>query len=169
MTAKDTEFYDIDLTSPQGLSLLFRVGMWWRIFYGVIRIVLALALLKMVGSPLTEFIQNLIAHPLTGVLSEYVLEMVLLFLSQYNYTVTYFLAGYFLFWGSIEIILSLCLLKQILWAFPLTMGLIVLFILYSIVRFTETESLTLLGVILFDCAILYLVRHEYEVLKKRLA
>jgi uncharacterized membrane protein len=146
-------------------TLMFKLSMWWRIFYGFLRIILGISLLKVIGQPLSEFIHTILSHEITGKTSDAILEHIYTFFEIHNFTATYFVSGYFIFWGIIDIALSFFLLKHIKAAFPVTMGLITLFIIYSAYRFTFTHSFVLLGVIIIDLVILALINAEYKKLK----
>lgn len=155
--------FDVEtLTSPKNLSLLFKLSMWWRIFYGFLKVVVGIALLKMIGQSLSDFAYLLMAHELTGPKGDAVLEQLYNIFDTHDITVTYFIACYFLFWGIVDMILSGCLLRHIRQAFPITMSLIALFICYGVFRLTHTHSYTLAGIIVIDIAILYLVYTEYK-------
>ena len=149
------------------LPFLFRASMWWRIFYGFLRIILGTVLLRMTGQTVSDFVYTLLSHEITGDMSDVVLGKLYVLFEIHDFTITHFLALYFLFWGTVDIILSICLLKHIVRIFPIAMGLIVLFILYGIIRFSITHSLVLLGIIFLDICILYLINNEYGVLKKK--
>ncbi len=147
----------------QHLSFLFKLSMWWRIVYGFLRLFLGATLLKITGQPLAEFIYTLMSHELTGKTTDILLEKMYILIDTHDITVTYFIAFYFIFWGAVDIVLSLCLLHHIKKAFPVAMGIIVLFILYGIIRLSITHSLILAGVIVVDLIILYLIHDEYRV------
>ncbi len=156
------KLYTTEVTSPEGMSILFKLSMWWRIFYGLLRLFVGIALLRLIGQPLSEFVYTLMAHEITGKTGDAVLEKIYLLFETHDFTVTYFIASYFIFWGIIEIILSFCLLRRVRSAFPITMAFIVVFICYSIFRLTHTHSLILLSVIIIDIGIFYLIKHEYS-------
>ena len=163
------EHFDIHHpTSPPSMSFLFHASMWWRIFYGFLRVVLGISLIHMTGESITTFIQMLMAHETTGLRTDTLLGMLYTFFNHYDVRITYFLAFYFIFWGVIDIVLSICLLKHILRAFPIAMALIALFIVYGIYRFTHTHSLMLICVIIFDIGMLFLINYEYQKLKYHL-
>lgn len=151
--------------SPASLSFLFQISMWWRIIYGLFRLILGIALLRLIGQQLSEFIYTLMAHEFTGRAGDAVLEHIYQLFQTHNFTITYFIALYFIFWGITEIVLSLCLLHHIRVVFPITMALITLFIGYSVFRFGHTHSLILLSVICIDIVILYLINTEYKKFK----
>lgn len=152
----------VDVVVPVNFSLLFRVSMWWRIVYGGLRIILSITLLQLVGKTFSDITYTLMQHEFTGPKGDVVLERVYALFSTHDFTVTYFVAGYFLFWGTVDAVLSLCLLRHIRVAFPVAMGLIALFIGYGVFRFTHTHSMVLFGVIIMDIIILALIYHEYK-------
>ena len=148
-------------TTPH-FSFLFRLSMWWRIFYGVLRLALGITILHIVGKPISHLVFSLMSHEISGRKGDAVLEMLYRLLEIHQFTASYFISGYFLFWGSVDIFLSICVLKGIKNAYPVTMGLIVLFICYGAFRFVHTHSLILLSVIVIDLGILYLINKEYK-------
>ena len=63
-----------DVAKPASLSLLFNIGMWWRIVYGLLRLILGIAFLRLVGQPLSAFVYTLMSHELTGFFGDAILE-----------------------------------------------------------------------------------------------
>lgn len=141
------------------------MSMWWRIAYGVMRIILGITFLKRIGEPFAEMIYTLMSHELSGSRGDAVLEYVYTSIATHEFTVTYFIASYFIFWGMVDIVLSLCLLRHKLFVFPLTIGLIMLFIGYSCWRLTFTHSFILFGIICIDVGILYIIYRQYRQLR----
>ncbi len=144
---------------------LFFVSMYWRIFYGFIRIIFGIALLKVVGAPLLDVLADFLSHEFLEGPSDILFMMITKLLADHHFSVTYFLSGYFIFWGAIDVLLSYNLIREKLWAFPVSLGLIGLFILYGIFRFTFTHSLVLLSVITLDIIIFFLIYKEYKKVK----
>jgi uncharacterized membrane protein len=149
-------------------TVLFRGSMWWRIGYGSLRLLLGAMLLRVVGIPFSEVFRNIMSHELLQDPTDVLFQFVYHLLEVHTLTVTYFVAFYLIFWGTIDIFLSLCLLRHKLWAFPVSLGLIMLFVLYSVYRVLHTHSPILLGVILIDLCIMYLMHHEYRVQKRKM-
>lgn len=139
---------------------LFEFGMYWRIGYGVLRIIFGFALLKWINTPLADIVQNIMGHEIAEDPSDTLFTFINYFLNIHPVHITYFLAGYVFFWGFIDIVLSISLLKHKPWAFPLTLWLIGLFVCYELFRFTHTHSLVLLGVIGVDIIIMWLIYRE---------
>jgi uncharacterized membrane protein len=148
--------------SQKNVHILFTISMWWRVFYGALRIVLGTALLHNIGQSLSAFVYSIMSHELTGKTGDAILEHFYNLFESHEFTVTYFIATYFIFWGAIDIILSLSLLRHIRIAFPISIALIGLFICYSIFRYTFTHSLVILSVIVIDVVILLLIYSEYR-------
>ena len=148
-------------------SRLFIIGMWWRIGYGFLRILFGLALLKVVGDPLIDVLKNLMSYELLEDPSDILYSFVTHTLTVHPLYVSYFLAFYFIFWGVVDMVLSYHLIKHRLWAFPVSFVLIGGFILYEIIRFTHTHSYILLGIIILDSFILWLIWREYQKMKSK--
>ncbi len=148
--------------NPKTFSRLFQFSMWWRIFYGGLRIFLGLALLRVIGEPLIDIVTTVMDYELLQKTPDILFTLISDLLSRHQFSVTYFLAFYFIFWGSVDAILSHHMLKDDLWAFPISLGLISLFIAYSLFRLTYTHSAVLAGVIIMDIVIMILIHKEYK-------
>ena len=142
-------------------EILFHLGMWWRIFYGFLRIVIAIILLQHIGTPLSDLFLKIMSHELIQDPNDKVIQLI----NHLPYLVTYYLAFYFMFWGAIDIFMSILLLKHKLWAFPVAIYMIVIFIVYEIFRFFQTHSQMLLAVIVMDIFIIWIISREYKKLK----
>jgi uncharacterized membrane protein len=72
---------------------------------------------------------------------------------------------YLLSHGIIKIILVVSLLRNKLWAYPATIVTLFLFITYQLYRLSYGFSLVLVLLTLFDTLIIYLIWHEYKMVK----
>lgn len=157
---------EIEQHEEEVVNVAFHIGMWWRIFYGAMRLALGVVMLKFfIGIPFSELLYDVMSHEVTEDPTDALFQFVYILLQDHSFTVTYFVALYLIFWGIIDVVLSVCLLKRKLWAFPVSIGLIGLFVFYSIYRFFHTHSLVLLGVICIDMLVLYVIHREYRLLK----
>ena len=143
-------------------DVLFRVGMFWRIGYGAVRLVFGFSLLHLVGTPLSDLFFKALSRELIEDPSDIFIRLSEAILQHQSLTVTYFLAAHFMFWGLVDIALSVQVLRKKLWAFPLSMTLIGLFVLYEVYRLTHTHSYILAVVIVFDIMLIWLIHKEYE-------
>ncbi len=158
---------DLNKDEPHVLSVLFRASMWWRISYGSLRLILGFMLLRVIGTPFSDLFYHLMSHEVTEDPKDEIFQLIYNILQDHSFTVTYFVAAYLVFWGVIDVFLSICLLRHKLWAFPVSTGLIALFILYEIYRIFHTHSLILLWIIFIDIIILAIIHREYLVLKEQ--
>lgn len=149
------------------LSTLFHISMWWRIFYGLIRIVLGLVLVKLINVPFSDIFYQIMHYEITDEPTNLFVALISKILLEHQFTVTGFIAVYLMFWGILDVVLSLCLLRHKWWAFPVSLVLIALFIFYEIYRFMHTHSLMLLAVICIDIFIYWLIRREHLELQRR--
>lgn len=145
---------------------LFVYGMWWRIFYGFLRTITGLILLKMVGRSFADIVDSFTGDKIRSYPFDPLFNLVETFFHHFPYTVTHFVAAYFIFWGLIDIILSLALLRHKIWAFHVSIYLIGFFTLYEVYRFFQNHSKTLLLVIFVDTVILWIIHREYLKIKK---
>ena len=144
------------------IDTFFRLGMYWRIIYGTLRLIVGVALLRLVGSSSADIFRRVVGRELLEDPGDPLLRIVRPFMHHFSFSITYFIAAYLIFWGIIDIALSVSLLNKKLWAFPLGMGLIAIFVLYEIYRFLHTHSTFLLVVIVVDLAIIWVIRGEYR-------
>ena len=84
---------------------------------------------------------------------------------QFSVSSQHFVAFYLLSHGLLKIILIAGLLKAKLWAYPTSLAIFSLFIIYQIYRFFYTHSPWLVILTVFDLMVLWLVWHEYNYLK----
>lgn len=144
---------------------IFVVSMWWRILYGILRIIFGITLLNVVGLPLADVLRTLMSHELVEGPHDILFAIgshLLGLLATHPLYISYFIAIYFIFWGTMDVVLSHNLLKHRLWTFPVSFAVIGLFMLYEVIRFTHTHSLILLGVLIIDAGILLLIGREYK-------
>lgn len=80
-----------------------------------------------------------------------------------------FYAFYLLSHGLVKIPLVIGLLKEKLWAYPITIVVLFGFIGYQFYRYTLTHSFGLIVLTIFDVFVLVLVIHEWRVLKRHFA
>jgi uncharacterized membrane protein len=67
--------------------------------------------------------------------------------------------------GVLKLFLIAGLLRNRLWAYPASMVVIILFILYQMYSFVLTQSLGLIALTVFDCLLVFLIWHERGVVR----
>lgn len=93
----------------------------------------------------------------------------LLSLAQ-NFTVStqHFYAFYLLSHGLIKVLLVIGLLRNKLWAYPVSLVVLGLFIVYQLYRFSYTHGLGLIVLTVFDVMVMGLIWHEYRLVRRHL-
>lgn len=133
--------------------------MYWRILYGAARVFIGYKLLSLVGLPAYQAYQHLMRRELSET-HDAVFQLIGRELAHHGFSITYFLAAYLLFWGLLDIALSISMLRHYLWAFMVSFVLMGLFIAYELFRLSHTHSHALFGFIVIDVFIAYLIYHE---------
>lgn len=150
-------------------SRIFRLAMTVKIFYGIIKIAFALALWKWatIVDPAGLFYQ-LTAKEIIEDSNDLFVRVVSPLIKHLSVDSTTFAVFYLLFWGIVDdIFLSINILRDRLWAFPFALSLITLFVIYEMYRVLHTHSLILVGIIIIDVGIFYLIAKEYNKVIKR--
>lgn len=93
-----------------------------------------------------------------GFLFEFVMREV----GPMSLSTRYFVGIYLLVHGLLNFFVVYNLFRNRLWAYPLAMGVVFLFVLYQFYRLAHTHSPILLVVTLFDIAFIILTWHEYR-------
>lgn len=164
----NTTKQQIQVKDKDVFSTVFRLAMWWKILYGVYKVVLGLVLIKWVAIDPANLFYQLMSTEMIEDPNDLFVRIASPIIEHVTTGTTMFVALYLIFWGIVDdIFLSINILRDKLWAFPFTLTLIALFIPYELYRVFHTHSLILVGIIIFDIAIFTIVANEYKKLKQR--
>lgn len=144
---------------------VFRMVLGWRIFYGICKVIFALALIKWVVLDPSNIFYQLMSQELLEDSNDFFVRFARPIIDHLTITTstTTFIAVYLLFWGIVDdIILSINILRDKLWAFPVALALIALFVPYELYRVIHTHSLILAGMIVFDIVLFKIILTEYR-------
>jgi len=75
----------------------------------------------------------------------------------------HFASAYLIGHGVLKIFLAVCLLRERLWAFPVALAVLAVFVTYQLLRFDRTHSLVLLLLTVVDIVVMALIWREYRV------
>jgi uncharacterized membrane protein len=79
-----------------------------------------------------------------------------------------FYAFYLLSHGIIKLLLVAGLLRNKLWAYPASLVVLGLFIVYQLYRFSYTHGVGLIVLTVFDVIVMGLIWHEYQMVRRHL-
>jgi uncharacterized membrane protein len=87
-----------------------------------------------------------------------------------NYTIStqHFYAFYLLSHGVIKAFLVIGLLRNKIWAYPVSLVVLGLFIAYQLYRFSYTHGIGLIVLTFFDIIVMGLIWHEYRLVRRHL-
>jgi uncharacterized membrane protein len=97
--------------------------------------------------------------------SDFIAAHLFQFAQQFAVTSGTFIAVYLLSRGLIKLVLVVALLKNQLWAYPSSLVVLGLFIIYQIYQITVTFSAFLIGLTIFDLLVMWFIWREYQVLR----
>lgn len=134
------------------------------------------ALLEIVGGFALFFIsQQFVIQTLYSITQEELIEDPKDFIAHYIFQSAqhltlggqHFAAFYLLSHGILKGFLIINLLKEKLWAFPLSIAVFGLFIVYQLYRYSLTHSIWLLALTVLDLAVIWLTMKEYKYRKEK--
>lgn len=145
----------------------FRLAMGWRIVYGALKLILGGMILKWATLDPAGLFYRLMQHEIIEDPGDLFVRLVGPMVEHISSNTSIFIALYLLFWGVVDIFLSVYILKRKLWAFRVALWVIAFFIIYEIYRLSYMHSLGLLIVIVVDMGMLLLIWIEYQKLSAR--
>jgi uncharacterized membrane protein len=101
--------------------------------------------------------------------NDFVATHLLRLAQDFTVSTQHFYAFYLLSHGLIKAFLVVGLLRNKLWAYPASLVVLGLFIVYQLYRFSYTNSFGLIVLTVFDVVVMGLIWHEYRVVRRHLA
>jgi uncharacterized membrane protein len=88
------------------------------------------------------------------------------FAAHFSVSSQHFYAFYLLSHGLVKIALVVGLLRNRLWAYPASLVVMSLFIVYQLYRYSYTHSAALIVLSVFDVVVIGLIWHEYRLVRR---
>jgi uncharacterized membrane protein len=101
--------------------------------------------------------------------NDFVATHLLSLAQDFTVSTQHFYAFYLLSHGLIKAFLVVGLLRNKLWAYPASLVVLGLFIVYQLYRYSYTNSFGLIVLTVFDLVVMALIWHEYRVMRRHLA
>jgi uncharacterized membrane protein len=144
------------------LDRVFDVSITLKGLDGVLEVIGGVLLLFLTPHRLNAIVMFLTQHELSQDPKDFIATHLLFYAQRYTASTALFLTVYLLSHGIIKIILVVALLQQRLWAYPVAIVVLGVFIVYQIYRLALQLSLGLLALTLFDIFIVGLTVLEYR-------
>ncbi len=153
-------------TKPSVLHVGFEVAILLKGVHAALEIVGGLLLWLVNPSTLNSWIRLLTQNELAEDPKDYVAHLLRRMGQHYSVNAQHFGVFYLLTHGLIKVVLVMLLWRGKLWAYPLMVVVLILFIAYQIFRWTSTHSSTLIFLSGFDAIFVWLTLAEYRRLKR---
>jgi uncharacterized membrane protein len=122
--------------------------------------------LLLISGKMTSFIESVVNNELVKDPNDFLASHTAALLTHIASGSQYFAAWYLLSHGIIKAALVVALMKNKLWAYPVSIYSLIAFILYQCVRWTHTHSIFLVLLTIFDIFLIWLIAHEYRYILK---
>ena len=155
----------MEFTSQQEkkIGLYFRLGVFFKGLFSLVEIIGGLLALFVPVSYVTDIVVRLAEGELVEDPNDFVATNLLHLAQHYAMASGTFIAIYLLSRGLIKIFLVVALLKNQLWAYPSSLVVLGLFVLYQLYQIATTHSVLLILFTVFDAIVMWFIWKEYEV------
>jgi len=152
--------------TEKSIHRLFEVSIWLKGLHSLIEIAGGILIALVSTSDITSFVKALTEDQLipNDLIANYLLRSA----SELSIATKSFAAFYLLSHGVVKVFLVAGLLRDKAWAYPASLVTLSLFIAYQIYRFTLTHSIALILLTLFDLLVIWLILHEYRLIRLHL-
>lgn len=147
------------------IHISFEIGLMIKGIHSLIEIVGGALMFYLTPNRVSVLARFLTKHELSEDPRDVVANFLLNFSGSFSISTQHFAEFYLMSHGIIKCILIILLWRRKLWAYPLTIVTLILFITYQIYRYTLTQSVFLILLTIFDAAIIALTYLEYKNLK----
>ena len=151
------------------IGQFFRISIMLKGLHAVLEIIGGLLLVFISPAVITKFVVWITQNELLEDPNDFIANYLLNAAARVSLSSLIFGASYLLSHGILKLILVIALLKRKLWAYPCSLALFSLFVVYQIYRFSITYSLGLFILTVFDLVVIWLIWKEYKIIRKRSA
>ena len=143
----------------------FEIGILLKGIDGVLEIIGGILLVFLNPARLNKLIIILTQHELSENPQDMFVSIMIKLNSNFSVSTQYFGVFYLILHGLVKFILVILLWKKKIWAYPLTIASLILFIIYQIYRYTIDHSMWLILLTVFDIIMILLTFIEYKRMK----
>jgi len=153
--------------SEKYIYRFFRLSIYFKGALSLIEIASGIAALLISPATIGAFIISVSQNQLLEDPDDFFALHALSIGQSFSLTPQLFLAFYFLSRGIIKLGLVAALLKNKLWAYPAALTVLGAFMIYQIYQYFVTYSFWLLALTIFDAVVMWLIWHEYKIVRAR--
>jgi uncharacterized membrane protein len=149
-------------SSHRSLDRAFRITVTLKGLDGVLEVIGGLVLLIVSPASIEHLVRFFTAHELAQDPHDFIARHLLHSASQLSRSATIYGGIYLLTHGLAKVVLVVLVLRDKLWAYPLMIVLLGVFIVYQVYRLTYRVSSGLIVLTLFDLLVVWLTWREYR-------
>lgn len=154
------------ITLKNKIHLVFEVSILLKGLHAILEIVGGVLIFFITKAYVISTVLSITQEELSEDSKDFIAHYLIIMSNNFSISSQHFIAFYLLSHGVIKLFLVINLFKKKLWAYPLSILVFSLFILYQLYRFSSTHSVWLLLLTLFDIIIIWLTLREYQYIKK---
>jgi len=148
---------------------IFEISVLLKGAHALVECVGGLVLAFVSTSAITSLVNALTQEELIEDPNDFVATHLLSLAQNFTVSTRHFYAFYLLSHGVIKVFLVIGLLRNKLWAYPVSLLVLGLFIVYQLYRFSYTHGFGLIALTVFDVMVMGLIWHEYRLVRRHLA
>lgn len=152
--------------NEQRVHRWFQVGVLLKGAHAVIECVTGLAFALVSTETIAGLARALTQHELVENPKDFFAGHLLALAQNLSIETKHFYAFYLLSHGLVKLGLIVALLKNKLWAYPASLIVLGLFIVYQLYRFSHTHSMGLIVITGFDIVVIGLIWQEYSLVRR---
>jgi uncharacterized membrane protein len=146
----------------------FEVSIWLKGAHALIECVGGLILAFVSAQSITTLVDRLTQDELIEDRHDIIATSLLHWAQSFSVQTEHFYAFYLLSHGVVKLFLVAGLIRSKLWAYPASLVVMSMFIIYQLYRFSYTHGIGLILLTVFDLIVIGLVWHEYRLIRKHL-
>lgn len=152
--------------SERQIHQIFQASMLLKGLHGVVECIGGLVLSVISPHAVTRLVGLLTQGELAEDPHDAIATHLMLWADQFSGGSKTFFALYLLSHGVTKIVLVGALLRGKLWAYPASLAVLSLFILYQLYRILLSPSLGMILLTIFDLGVMWLIWHEYRLVRE---
>jgi len=148
---------------------IFEISVLLKGAHALVECIGGLVLAFVSSSALASLVNTLTQEELIEDPKDFVATQLLSLAQNFTVSTQRFYAFYLLSHGLIKVFLVIGLLRNKLWAYPVSLVVLGLFIVYQLYRYSYTHGIGLIVLTVFDVIVMALIWHEYRLVRRHLA
>ena len=147
---------------------IFKVSVLLKGAHALIECVGGLALALVSTTTIAALVNRLTQEELIEDPNDFVASHLLTMAQNFSVSAQHFYAFYLVSHGLVKLFLVVGLLRGKMWAYPTSLVVLGLFIVYQLYRFSYTHGAGLIVLTLFDLLVMGLIWHEYRLVRRHI-